>query len=120
MKEDLLCTICPLGCELKVEHDGKQIQTVEGNRCKRGVEYSEKEIFHPERIVTTTVAIEGAAVALLPVKTERAVPKELGFRIVETASQLVVSAPVRLGDVLVEDILDTGVNLVATRSLKKL
>jgi CxxC motif-containing protein len=117
MKHELLCTICPVGCELLVEHNGKHILTVEGNRCHRGEEYAEGEIFHPKRIVTTTVAVEAAKVPFLPVRTERAVPKDLSFRIIEAASRLVVSAPVRRGDVLICDILNTGVNLIATRSL---
>ena len=117
MKEELICIICPLGCQLLVEYDQKQVLQVEGNRCKRGIEYAEKEIFHPERIVTTTVRITGASVPLLPVRTDRGIPRDITLEIVKEASKLTATAPVVLGDILAENILNTGANLVATRSL---
>ena len=119
MKENLLCTSCPLGCQLEVEFSENKIISVKGNNCKKGIEYAEKEIFHPERIVTTTVKISGAALFLLPVKTETSVPRELCFKVIESASKLQVRAPVKMGEVLIRDILKSGVNLVATRSLEK-
>ncbi len=119
MKESLLCTSCPLGCQLEVEYSEKKILSVKGNSCKEGLEYAEKEIFHPERIVTTTVKISGASLILLPVKTEASVPKELCLKVIESASKLQVRAPVKMGEVLIRDILKSGVNLVATRSVEK-
>jgi CxxC motif-containing protein len=119
MTENLLCLSCPMGCELTVDYTDKGLQEVRGNRCPRGLEYAEKEIFHPERIVTTTVRVAGAAVDLLPVKTSRSVPKELCFRIIKAASACNVSAPVRRGQVLISDILSTGADLVAARTLNK-
>ena len=119
MKENLLCISCPLGCQLEVEFSKKKILSVKGNSCKKGVEYAEKEIFHPERIVTTTVKISGASLPLLPVKTEASVAKELCFKVIESASKLQVKAPVKRGEVLIRDILKSGVNLVATRSVEK-
>jgi len=119
MKEDLICTNCPLGCSLQVTYDKKKIIKVEGNTCKRGEEYAEKEIFHPERIVTTTVRISGAAVPFLPVKTDKSVPRELCFKVMDRAFGAQAKAPVKAGDIIIKNILDTGADLVATRSLKK-
>ena len=117
-KESLLCTNCPLGCRLEVEYGKKELIAVEGNKCKKGLEYAEKEIFHPVRIITTTVSIDGASIPLIPVKTDPGVPKELSFRVVACASKLRVKAPVKAGAVLIEDVLDTGSNLVATRTVE--
>ncbi len=117
MQEKLTCTICPIGCELTVDHDEREIKRVEGSRCKRGSEYAEAEVFHPKRMVTTTVRITGAAVHLLPVRTDRSVPKDVTFDVVHAASRLEVEAPVHVGDVLATDIAGSGANLVSTRSL---
>jgi CxxC motif-containing protein len=120
MTENLICLSCPLGCQLSVDYNEKSIVEVRGNRCPKGLEYAENEIFHPERIVTTTVRITGAAVPLLPVKTDKSVPKALCFRVIQAASACAVSAPVRRGQTLIADIEGTGANLVAARSLDSL
>lgn len=117
MTENLLCLSCPLGCELSVDYTDKKLVEVRGNRCPLGLEYAEKEIFHPERIVTTTVRITGAAVPLLPVKTDKSVPRELCLQVIEAASACAVAAPIRRGQALITDILGTGANLVASRTL---
>ena len=120
LKEDLICISCPMGCNLEVTYDDKKIIEVKGNTCKRGVQYAETEIFHPERIVTTTVRVLGAAIGFIPVKTEKTVPKELTFDVVKRACKVSLRAPVKVGDVVVKNILGTGVNLIATRSLASL
>ena len=120
MKEELICTICPIGCGLVVEHDDREIKSVEGNRCKRGAEHAEAEVFRPQRMVTTTVRLVGSSVPLLPVRTDRSVPKDMTFDVVQASSRLTVNAPVRVGEVLAKDIARSGANLVSTRNLEKL
>ncbi len=118
MQEKLICIICPIGCELIVRHNDRKIASVDGNRCKRGPEYARDEFFHPKRIVTTTVRIIGASVPLLPVRTDRSIPKDLTFEVVHLASRLEVEAPVGVGEVVAADVAGSGANLVSTRSLK--
>lgn len=117
MKKEITCINCPMGCWLEVTYDAGKIISVKGNECARGKDYAAKEIFHPERIVTTTVRIKGARIPTLPVKTEKPVPKEIGRKIVHAASRMIVTAPVKRGDIIMKDILGTGVNLVATRTM---
>lgn len=118
-QEKLICISCPMGCNLEVTYDSKKIIEVKGNTCKRGLEYAEKEIFHPERVVTTTVRIMGSPVPFVPVKTEGTVPKELTFDVVKRAYQVCLKAPIKVGDIIVKNISGTGVNLVATRNLPR-
>jgi CxxC motif-containing protein len=117
VREELICTICPIGCELAVEHNERKIESVEGNRCKRGIEYAEAEVFHPQRMVTTTVRIIGSEVPLLPVRTDRSVPKDMTFDVVSAASRLTVRVPVRVGEVLAKNIAGSGASLISTRNL---
>lgn len=119
MKKELICINCPMGCSLDVTCDAENITCVKGNECPRGKDYAAKEIFHPERIVTTTVRVKGASIPILPVKTETSVPKGIGCRIVRAASKITVNAPVRAGDIVLRDVLGTGVNLVATRTVER-
>ena len=118
MRTELICLNCPLGCEIAVEHDGKAIVSIGGNRCKRGAAYAEREVFNPERMVTTTVRAEGGSLELLPVKTSRPVPKAMTFKVVAAASKVTARAPLKLGDVVLADVAGTGADLVATRGLE--
>jgi len=119
MNQELICTLCPMGCHLQVEHDGRKITTVRGNECKRALRYADKEVFHPERTVTTTVAIHGASLPLLPVKTDAPVPRDRCREIVDRARAVVVEAPVAAGDVVLADVLGLGCSLVATRTVER-
>jgi CxxC motif-containing protein len=116
MKKNLICINCPLGCLLEVEFDNKSILGVAGASCKRGNRYAEKEIFSPERTITSTVKINGALTNFLPVKTDKAVSKKYMFQIMDEIFKIEVSAPIKLGDVIVKNICESGATLVATRT----
>lgn len=118
MKRDLTCINCPLGCSLHVtEEDGKL--TVTGNTCPKGVKYAVSELTAPKRIVTSSIVVQGGVRPLVSVKTKEAVPKEKIFLCMELIRQLSVQAPVHIGDVLLPDIAQTGVPLVATSNVSK-
>lgn len=116
MKE-LICIVCPRGCHLKV--DVENDYAVTGNACLRGEQYGKKELQNPTRTLTSTVVIKGASLPRLPVKTDREIPKDLLTAAMKLLGSIVVQAPVQMGDVLYENLLDTGANLVATRSLER-
>jgi CxxC motif-containing protein len=109
----LTCIVCPRGCALTVHFDeaGNPI-SVEGNACKRGVVYAEKECTHPERTVTTTVRTESGAV--VAVKTASTVPKEKVFDVMAEINKACAKMPVSIGDVIIENVAETGVKVVAT------
>ncbi len=110
MNRELTCIVCPRGCQLKVELDGKRVLGVTGNICKRGYTYAENECTNPMRTVTTTVKTsDGGVVA---VKTESTIPKEKMFECMEIVNRVTVDAPVRVGDVIISDVF--GSRIVAT------
>lgn len=115
MKE-LICITCPKGCIMKVNEDGTVIS---GDGCSRGVEYAKKEMTNPTRVITSTVCIEGAGIDRLPVKTDRDIPKGDIFAAMRLLDALTVTAPVKVGDIIVPNILGSQANFVATRSLPK-
>ncbi len=114
MKE-LICIVCPKGCHLKVdeEHD----YTVTGNSCPRGAEYGKMELTHPTRVVTSTVRCVGGIHPRCPVKTDAAIPKSLLLAAMKALDGVELTAPVHVGDVVVENVCDTGANFVATRDM---
>lgn len=112
MKE-LICIVCPRGCHLRIDENG----TVTGNGCKRGVDYAHAELTAPVRTLTSTVKITGAALPRLPVKTDRPIPKEKMAEVMTVLNGVTVTSPIRIGDVIVENIADSGADLVATREM---
>lgn len=113
----ITCISCPMGCDVDLEVVDSEIQNMEGARCKAGEEYVREEFYNPTRILPTTARVKGGKLPLVPVKTEKPMPKEKLEAAMEVIAEVEVEAPVKLGDVIVEDILGTGVDIVATRDL---
>ena len=117
------CTTCPSECLLTVEvereADGAvvEVRSVTGNNCPRGDKFAHQELTCPMRVLTTTVAVSGGDEALLPVRTAEAIPLELHFQAMALIRSLVVEAPIRMGDVILPNLLDTNINLVASMDI---
>nr|WP_233120226.1 DUF1667 domain-containing protein [Thermosipho sp. 1074] len=113
----MTCISCPIGCELTVFVNGEI--KVEGNRCPRGLEYAKNEVTNPKRILTISVKVEDGVMELVSAKTDKPVPKKMLHEIIEYIKGLKIKAPVKRGDIIINDILSTGANLVATRTVLK-
>ena len=114
----LTCIICPMGCSMEVDIEtgvdgGKKVLAVRDNGCRRGADYAAKELLNPTRTLTTTIAVEGGALPVVPVKTAGEVPKNMLLQCMEVVRRASCKAPVKRGDVLIYDLLGTGVNVVA-------
>ena len=115
---ELTCISCPLGCPLKVETDDNgAVLQVTGNTCKRGEIYGKKEVTAPERTVTSTVAVVGGSAPLVSVRTRTDIPKGKIFDCMEAIRAAKIQAPVHIGDVVVENVCGTGVDVVATKAV---
>lgn len=117
MVRELTCIVCPKGCQLKVDlDDNKKVVSVVGYTCKRGLEYAETEFTAPMRTLTTTAPVKGGGV--VPVKTDKAIPKELLFKCMEEINLSRVPTDAQVGYVVIENILGTGANVITTRNVK--
>ncbi len=114
MKKRMTCIVCPVGCQLTID----DAHNVSGNRCKRGIAYAIEEMTNPTRMLTSTVRVDSSVTRRLSVKTSKPIPKALLFAVMDEINQLSVKTPVQVGDILIKNVLDTGSDLVATRSLK--
>ncbi|MBO7136224.1 MAG: DUF1667 domain-containing protein [Spirochaetaceae bacterium] len=117
MKKYLTCIICPMGCSLEIDGEEKDgifaVSSVTGNNCRRGEEYAKKELSFPTRTLTTTIAVTGSSLKLVPVKTAGEIPKDMLLKAMEVIRRAKCKAPVKCGDVLLYDLLGTGVQVVA-------
>lgn len=117
------CTTCPSECLLTVEverdADGHvaEVRSVTGNSCPRGDKFAHQELACPMRVLTTTVAVSSGDEALLPVRTADAIPLELHAQAMALIRDLIVDAPIHMGDVVLENLLDTNINLVASMDI---
>ena len=90
---------------------------MEGNKCRRGVEYVRQEFYNPQRVLTTTVKLKGSRFPLLPVRTNKPIPKKMLRKCMRYLANIEVRAVVKLGEVIVPNILGTGANIISTRNL---
>jgi len=113
----LICITCPRGCALVVTVGGETVIKTEGNSCKRGVDYATGELKDPRRMVTTTVRVKGGVHPLAPVYTESPIPKPRILDLLAEIRKIELTAPVKFGDVVIENALGTGVNVLASRNI---
>jgi|SRR6056297_22144 len=118
-KQTITCVACPKGCEVTVEHDGDEIINIMGNACPQGADYAKEEIVAKTRILPTTVRVKNGALPLCPVKTTKQIPLELMDQAMNEIGKKEIEAPLKMGQIVIENLLDTGADVVATRDLPK-
>ena len=111
MIKTLTCIECPIGCEITVDLDGEKILSLAGNACPRGKLYAQDEVVCPKRVITSTVRAKDGS--LVPVKTDKPVKKSEIFTVMQKINQTTCALPVKIGDVLVENISDDANLIVA-------
>ena len=109
-KREMVCVSC-ITVELD---DNNEVISVTGNTCPRGDKYARQECTHPERMLTSTVKVEGGRLPVVPVKSASPIPKEMLFDAMKEVNKVTLKAPVTFGDVAVKDILGTGIDIVVT------
>jgi CxxC motif-containing protein len=116
-QKELICIGCPLGCNLTVQMEGQEVVSVSGNTCKRGDDYARKEMTDPRRIVTSTVRVNGGILPVVSVKTASDIPKNKIAECLVQLKDVEISAPVHIGDVVLENVAQTGISIVATKEI---
>lgn len=115
---EITCINCPVGCRLQVEMADGKVVSVTGHVCKRGETYAHQECVNPERMITAVVPVTGSLMPL-SVKTERAIPKKDIRGCLEALAKVEVQAPVKIGQVIVRNVCNCGVDVIATKEIKK-
>ncbi len=116
--ERITCIGCPLGCQVTLEtNDREEVVKISGHRCKQGRRYVLEEHRNPVRVFTSTVLTEGSSQPLLPVRTNRPIPKT---RLKEAAKALArarAKPPIKAGQAIMTDLLGMGADVIATGDL---
>jgi len=119
MKKKFICIICPNGCEIEVKYSEGEIEKISGNLCEKGLDYVKKELFSPERGLTSSVNLKNGLLPLVSVKASKPIPKEKIFALMDEIADIEVKAPVKIGDIIVKDILGTGADIMATKNVDR-
>lgn len=114
MNRDFICIVCPRGCSLHVE-ENDEIK-VSGNSCKRGEEFAKEEVTDPKRTLTTTVKTTSSSSPTLSVRSSSPLPKRLFFDIQKILKNIIIDRPVKRGDVIIDNILSSGCDIIATEN----
>ena len=117
MEQIITCINCPVGCRMTVTlSDNGSFLSVTGNTCPRGSAYARQECTMPERMITAVIPVQDSPVPL-SVKTSRPVPKSMISAVMHELGSLCLNLPIASGQIILPDVLHTGADIVATRSL---
>lgn len=115
---ELICIVCPKGCHIQV--DEKNDYRVTGNNCRKGEIYGKQELINPVRTITSTCKIKNGYLPRIPVKTKDTIPKDKMLEIMRLINQVELQAPVHVGELVIENILDTGVDVVVCKNMERI
>jgi CxxC motif-containing protein len=119
-KKEITCIVCPIGCKILLETEGKQFRIIDGDKCKRGVDYVRAEVLDPRRILTSSILVKSGEWPLVSVKTTEPIPKDKIFLVLNEIKHTMFKAPVKLGDIILKNVCDTGINVIATKNVHKI
>ncbi len=119
MIKRLTCIECPKGCLLSIEIENCRVVKVSGNECPKGEKYAVQEIENPMRILTSAVLAEGLTLKMVPVRTDKPIPKSRIMEAMDEVKKLRLKEPVKSGSVIVDNFLGIGINLLSTRTVSK-
>lgn len=116
---EIICVTCPKGCTLRIKHEGNDVLEVLDADCKRGEGYAICELQDPRRMVASTVKVKGGLHPLVPVYSQNAFPKPLIPQLAKKLREVELQAPVKINQVVLEDALGTGIDIIASRDMPK-
>ena len=116
MTKKLTCIECPKGCLLSIDVENCRVVRVSGSECPEGEKYAIQEIENPTRILTSAVLAEGLSLKMVPVRTDKPIPKSKIMEAMSEIKKIRLKSPVKAGFVIVENFLGLGVNLLSTRN----
>ncbi|MHA1820215.1 MAG: DUF1667 domain-containing protein [Promethearchaeota archaeon] len=117
--KDFVCTICPNSCRLHIEVRSPNELVVSGFTCPKGMEFGKQEFLEPKRMLITTMKIKNGVLPVIPVRSNKPIPKEMIFKAMEEVNNTEVKAPVKMGDVLIKNLFNLNVDVVASRDMEE-
>ena len=119
-KKQITCIVCPIGCKILVKTDGIHFEVCDGNKCIKGVEYARTEALDPKRMLTSSVLVTNGEWPLVSVKSSKPIPKNRIYNVLDEIKKVRVNAPITLGQTIIRNVAKTIINIVATKSVKRI
>ncbi len=119
MVREFTCIVCPNGCDITAEVENGELISVTGATCKRGEAYVKQELTDPRRTISSSVAVRNGELPLVSVRLDTAIPKNRIFDVMQEIGAVRLEAPVHIGDVVIEDILGLGSNVIVTKNVER-
>lgn len=113
----LICICCPVGCLITVKKKEDGSLDITGNTCQKGEAYARSEMTAPVRTVTSMIRVQGGNGKVVPVKTATEIPKGKIDECMAEIRKVTAQAPIRVGDVLIENVAGTSVSVIATGNM---
>ncbi|MHA1269831.1 MAG: DUF1667 domain-containing protein [Candidatus Helarchaeota archaeon] len=117
-EKNITCIGCPKGCQIKVTKYSNGDLKAEGFSCKKGEEYAIQEYKEPRRILTTTIKVKNGLLPLIPVRSKTPIPKDKLFDCMKYIAGIEVNPPIKMGDILIHNILNLDIDIIASRNLE--
>ena len=119
IEKKITCIVCPISCKILVKTDGMHLELVDGNKCKKGIEYARNEALDPRRMLTSLVFVKNGKWPLVSVKSSQPVPKNQVFSVLKEIRKTTATAPVRSGQIIIKNVANTNIDIIATKSIEK-
>ena len=111
IEQEITCIVCPIGCKILVRATEDQFELLDGNKCKKGIEYARDEALDPRRMLTSSVLVKNGEWPLVSVKSSKPIPKEKVFSVLEEIKKVDIKAPVKPGQVTLRNVADTDIDI---------
>lgn len=118
MKKKIICICCPLGCEIEVIKEENNY-FISGNKCLKGENYAKEELESPKRIVTATCYLTSIKYSRLPVKSDKAVPKDIIFELLKEIYRTKVNVPIKAGDIVIKNFNNLNIDIISTLTIEE-
>ena len=115
--QEMVCITCPLGCRMELDIENGELLAVQHNSCKRGFDYAKQEFYDPRRMVTATASVSGGLAKRVPVRTSKPIPIQQIDALLDAIYRLRLQAPLGLGQTVIENFAETGIDVITTRKL---
>jgi len=119
-EKEITCIVCPIGCKILVKTDGSNFELIDGNKCKQGINYAKSEALDPRRVLTSSVLVQNSQWPLVSVKTSKPVSKNKIFTVLQEIKNSKVKAPVESGQIIIKNVCNTKIDVIATKRIEKL
>lgn len=116
--ETIICLSCPIGCYLQAEFKNEEF-LISNNKCPKGILFAKNELTSPKRIVTSTCRINSSFINRIPLKTNAPISKKDINKMLKLISAINLNSPVKSGEIVLKNILNSGVDIITTRTVNK-